>query len=213
MKEYMERGQREEKLRLLDVDDLERYCYFVAGTVGELLTSLFEGTMPNLDAKLREEIHQYSVSFGLGLQMVNIVKDVATDYKRGDCFLPQSLADEYGISLDDILDPKRRKAAMSVVQAVCRRARFHLKRAEKYTALWPVPEGKAIRLFCTVPLALALATLKEVEEGTDTLIPERTPKVSREIVARVVSEAQQAISANGLLSQMLTDYAPTEQHA
>lgn len=213
MKEYMERGQREKKLRLSDVDDLERYCYFVAGTVGELLTSLFEQTMPDLAPELRAEIHQHSVSFGLGLQMVNIVKDVATDYQRGDCFLPESLADEYGISLDDILDPQKRMAALSVVQAVCKRARVHLKRAETYTALWPVPAGQAIRLFCTVPLALALATLKEVEEGSDTLNPGRTPKVSREVVARVLGDAQRAIAGNGSLSEMLTDYAPRENLA
>src|SRR5262249_37908663 len=38
---YCERVEVDGGLRLRDVDDLERYCYHVAGTVGEFLTDLF----------------------------------------------------------------------------------------------------------------------------------------------------------------------------
>mgnify|MGYP006174187183 CR=1 FL=1 len=89
------------------LDDLERYCYFVAGTVGKLLTSLFELEVPGLPAHLLTPIRARAVSFGVALQLENIVKDVAEDHVRGDCFLPEELAEAEGISLDDILDPER----------------------------------------------------------------------------------------------------------
>jgi hypothetical protein len=49
-----------------------------------------------------------------------------------------------------------------------------LDQAEEYTLLWPV-EAAPVRLFCAVPLALALATLREVELGEDALKQGRAP--------------------------------------
>ena len=47
MREYAARADTSASgLRLRDLADLERYCYFVAGTVGGLLTSLFLPTIP-----------------------------------------------------------------------------------------------------------------------------------------------------------------------
>ena len=57
------------------VPDLERYCYFVAGTVGHMLTDLFVerlGLSPALEVALRANAE----SFGVGLQLVNILKDL-----------------------------------------------------------------------------------------------------------------------------------------
>ncbi len=176
MREYTARADAAGKLVLRDLDDLERYCYFVAGTVGNLLTALFEHMVPVLEESVRTAIRERAVSFGLGLQMVNIVKDVAVDFERGDVFLPEATAREMGVDLRDLLAPQKRQEALRVVRAVCARARKHLEKAAEYTRLWPVPQGTAIRQFCAVPLALALASLVEVENGRDTLRPGRVPK-------------------------------------
>ncbi|MFO0611259.1 MAG: squalene/phytoene synthase family protein [Polyangiaceae bacterium] len=200
MREYAERADTAENgLRLRDLADLERYCYFVAGTVGGLLTSLFVGTYEGSKpwgAATEERTalqRERAVSFGLGLQLVNIVKDVANDFERSDCFLPEKMAEAHGFPLEDLLDPSVRPRGLALVRQLCERARKHLDRAAEYTVAWPVEhgEGRAIRLFCTVPLALALAyaTLREVEDGRDTLVPGRCPAVSRALVQAVFQEA------------------------
>jgi farnesyl-diphosphate farnesyltransferase len=208
MREYTARADRDGKLRLRDLPDLERYCYFVAGTVGKLLTALFELRAPGLDEERRRAISERAVSFGLGLQMVNIVKDVAGDYHRGDCYIPQSLAQAHGLATDRILDPLLRGPALATVREICEVARRHLARAREYTTLWPEQGGEEVRLFCAVPLALALATLTEVEQGGDTLRQGATPKVSRETVAEIVHSARDAVHDNRSLSQMLNRYSP-----
>jgi farnesyl-diphosphate farnesyltransferase len=200
MREYTARAERETGLRIDDFDDLERYCYFVAGTVGKLLTDLFVRFIPQLEDDRCQELRRLSVDFGLGLQMVNIVKDIASDLERGDCFIPEELARRRGFGLDTLLDPANRSGALAIVREVCSRARRHLERATEYTILWPLPDGEPIRFFCAVPLALALATLKEVEEGDDTLVAGLTPKVSRETVAQVLSDAQRAVSDDQALA-------------
>src|SRR5262245_5476136 len=54
------RGMREfgddDRRTLRDVAELERYCYFVAGTVGKLLTALFEREVPSLDEATRRGV-------------------------------------------------------------------------------------------------------------------------------------------------------------
>lgn len=203
MREFSERAAREGRLRLRDIEDLERYCYYVAGTVGELLTSLFEGHVSGLAEPARLALRARAVSFGLGLQMVNIVKDVAQDHQRGDVFLPESLARAEGISLDELLHPTRRSAALAVVRQVSAIARRHLERAQEYVLLWPSGEGRAVRLFCAVPLALALATLREVDSGERTVRVNAEPKISRGTVAQLLLEVGRAIDDDRALAALL----------
>src|SRR5690606_25714561 len=123
------------------------------------------------------------------------------------CFLPVELAREQGIALDDILQPENRKAGLAILGAVCDRAREHLRRAEEYTLLWPADRGADVRMFCSVPLTLALATLHEVERGDDTLRPGRTPKVGRGVVVQVFKDSHFAIKRNDTLGWMFSYYA------
>ena len=116
MRQYSVRATPTGTLRIEDIPDLERYCYFVAGTVGKLLTGLFEIEVPELGAEERDLIRRHATRFGIGLQLVNILKDVAEDLERGVCFLPQNLAADKGIELEDILEPRHRDAGLDVLR-------------------------------------------------------------------------------------------------
>jgi phytoene/squalene synthetase len=75
-------ARRPAPLRLLDLEDVNRYCCIVAGVVGELLTRLWAlggGSPP-------EMLHAYR--FGLFLQKVNILKDQAEDEAAGRFLVP-----------------------------------------------------------------------------------------------------------------------------
>lgn len=207
MREYAARADRDGGLQIEDLADLERYAWFVAGTVGHLLTALFLDHVGDLDPAARATLRSHATSFGLGLQLVNIVKDVAEDHVRGICFLPAAELRAAGLDRPGLLDPGRREAGLSVVRAVAARARAHLVRAEAYTRAWPVPQGEAVRRFCALPLALAHATLSEVEHGADTLVPGRTPKVPREVVASLLMKSADAALGDTALDALLADAA------
>jgi hydroxymethylglutaryl-CoA reductase len=212
MREYTARADAVGKLVLRDLDDLERYCYFVAGTVGNLLTALFEHTVPVLKESVRTAIRDRAVSFGLGLQMVNIVKDVAIDFERGDVFLPEATAKEMGVELSDLLAPQKRQEALRLVRAVCARARKHLEKAAEYTQLWPAPQGVPVRQFCAVPLALALASLVEVENGRDTLRPGRVPKITRELVMSLFQDVADSVENDEALMALFERCVSRAEH-
>jgi phytoene/squalene synthetase len=75
-------ARRPAPLRLIDLEDVDRYCCFVAGVVGELLTRLWalNGAPPP------KMIHAYR--FGLFLQKVNILKDQPEDEAVGRFLVP-----------------------------------------------------------------------------------------------------------------------------
>ncbi len=194
MAEYAARWQSSDTLvALRDLADLERYCYFVAGTVGNLLTASFiaeQGTA--LSDDVRRALRERAVSFGLGLQMTNIVKDVRADRQRGWCFLPASLCARHGIEAAQLLDPAHQEAAMAVVREVADEATAHLQRAIEYTLAVPASAAD-VRLFVLVPLVLALATLTLVRRSPSVL-SEGTVKVSRETVAAVLVRSRQVVA-------------------
>lgn len=211
MREYAERWERREGLAVLrDVPDLERYCYFVAGTVGNLLTSVFVAVEEGLDEATRRGLVGRSVAFGLGLQMTNIVKDVTADRERGWCFLPASLCADHGLEPEELLDPARREEAMAVVRDVAELASRRLDEALEYTLLLP-RDAADVRLFVLVPLALAIATLALVRRSPAVLDPAAPKvKVSRATVATVLSEARGSIADDEAIRRLCARAASFE---
>ncbi len=75
--------RRPAPLRLVDCEDVSRYCCFVAGVVGEMLTDLWA-----LDRTLSGPSPLLAYHFGLFLQKVNILKDQREDEAAGRFFVP-----------------------------------------------------------------------------------------------------------------------------
>ncbi len=193
MAKYARRWQGPEALTVLrDQRDLEEYCFYVAGTVGNLLTAVFLATHDELGKAHREGLIKRSISFGLGLQMTNIVKDVTDDHVRGWCFLPKTLCDRQGVAPEELTNPEKREESMEVVRDVVKLARRHLDEAQEYTVLVP-KEAQEVRLFVLVPLVLALATLALVERSPAVLVPGESVKVSRGTVSSVLRQARAVV--------------------
>jgi farnesyl-diphosphate farnesyltransferase len=170
---------------LLSTADLERYCYFVAGTVGRMITDLFTESLaaPELHAPLA----RYCEAFGMGLQMVNILKDVTDDLERSWCFIPRDLCGREGITPAQLADPVHRHAAHAAVAPLFDRAASHLDDALSYTLTIPPDQGR-LRLFCLLPLWMAVRTLA-IARGNDAMFtPGKPVKISRAEVAKLIAE-------------------------
>jgi farnesyl-diphosphate farnesyltransferase len=143
--------------------DLDDYCYYVAGVVGEMLTDLFCDYSPEI-ARRRAALSGIAASFAQGLQMTNILKDVWEDRSRGACWLPQEVFTRYGVNLADVtgepFDP-RFAAGFRELIAV---AHAHLRNALDYTLLIPSKEA-GIRRFCLWAIGIAVLTLRKIERN------------------------------------------------
>ena len=143
--------------------DLDDYCYYVAGVVGEMLTDLFCDYSPEI-ARHRSALYAISASFAQGLQMTNILKDVWEDRSRGACWLPQEVFTRHGVDLAEVasqpFDPRFGAAFRELVGA----AHAHLRNALNYTLMIPSKET-GIRRFCLWAIGLAVLTLRKIERN------------------------------------------------
>lgn len=179
--------------------DLERYCYYVAGTVGHLLTDLFleelgESKESELGLLLREDAE----SFASGLQMVNILKDVTDDRERSWSFVPRTAVARQGIGIAELCDLKVRGRAHAAVAPLFDLAKSHLDRAMRYALAIPKSQV-GIRLFCLLPLWMAARTLV-VARGNDAMFtPGKPVKISREEVESLIAECVRDVSDDDAL--------------
>jgi farnesyl-diphosphate farnesyltransferase len=140
--------------------DLDSYCYYVAGVVGEMLTELFCWYSPAIAAE-RDTLSGLAVSFAQGLQMTNILKDFWEDRSRGATWLPQDLFAGHGVALATLTPQNadaRFQAGMRELIAV---AHGHLHDALEYTLLIPARET-GIRRFCLWAVGLGVLTLRKI---------------------------------------------------
>ncbi|MBI4231336.1 MAG: squalene/phytoene synthase family protein [Planctomycetes bacterium] len=205
MGEYSARERGRLVASIRTVEDLDRYCYYVAGTVGLALTDLFRAYVRGLDAARHRQLEARAVGFGRGLQMVNILKDVTKDFARRWVYLPGALLESHGI------DPKRMRpaqvgaAGVRALDALVVRALGYLDEAEEYLRL--LPHGaRRVRLFCAWPLFFALKTLSRVRGNSAVFSSVESGdgpvKISRADVAAIVRSVRERVRSNRALHEM-----------
>jgi farnesyl-diphosphate farnesyltransferase len=173
---FVERS-RDGVLVLDDVADLRAYCYAVAGLVGEMLTDLFllgREALAGIAPALRER----AAGFGEALQLVNILKDTATDVAEGRSFLPRSV-------------PRSEVFAL---------ARRDLGTARDYTlALQRAGAPRGIVAFCALPAELAWATLETVEaRGPGSKVSRLQGFAIKQREDRALDRGEPAVGAHGV---------------
>jgi farnesyl-diphosphate farnesyltransferase len=188
--------ERETLEGLPDQPAMDCYCYYVAGVVGEMLTELFCDYSEEI-ARHRDRLLRLAVSFGQGLQMTNILKDIWEDRRRGACWLPRDVFLRAGVDLahltpDDL--PAGFRIALGELIGV---ARQHLENALAYTLLIP-PQEKGIRRFCLWAIGMAVLTLRRLNGRRD-FRSGREVKISRNSVKLTILTTNLTTSSDRLL--------------
>lgn len=181
---------------LADMASMDRYCYYVAGVVGEMLTELFCDYSEEIEAQ-RADLYKLSVSFGQGLQMTNILKDVWEDRRRGACWLPREVFQRVGFDLGELAEQRDREAFALGLGELIGIARLHLQNALSYTLLIPAHEV-GIRRFCLWALGMAVLTLRKLHANMD-YTSGKEVKIARRSVKAVVLVSNLCVSNDTLL--------------
>lgn len=77
-------------------EDLRRYCYRVASTVGLCLIEIYGYTDPNA--------RRHAVEMGIFLQLVNVLRDIQEDLSRNRIYIPSEELAKFGITHSDLND-------------------------------------------------------------------------------------------------------------
>lgn len=145
---------------LENLEELNRYCYYVAGVVGEMLTRVFCNYSQYI-AQRREAMMPLAVSFGQGLQMTNILKDIWTDRERGVCWLPRDIFQAQCFPLEKLHPGHQDPRFAAGLRQLIAIAHGHLRNALEYTLLIPEYET-GLRDFCLWALGMAVLTLRRI---------------------------------------------------
>ena len=187
-----------EIFQLKDIRDLEDYCYYVAGVVGVMLTRIF--CQKESVERKRSELERFQIDFGLGLQLINIVKDYSKDIARGWCYIPHTVTDKHGIKLGDIRDLSD-KQRQGVLRDMVPLVVPYLDSTLRYITLLPTAE-RSIRMFCIIPFVIAYKTLAKILNG-------EANKISRAEVASIREQSDACARSSSLLEE---DYMNTKKH-
>lgn len=188
MADYQDAETLEGLENLAAMDD---YCYYVAGVVGEMLTELFCDYSDEIDAN-KDELMKLAVSFGQGLQMTNILKDIWDDRARGACWLPRDIFEEEGFDLRKLNENNKNEKFQRGLGQLIAVARNHLSDALTYTLMIPSHE-KGIRKFCLWALGMAVLSLDKLNNhldfsrGSDVKITRRSVKATVASTSLLVS--------------------------
>ena len=197
---------------LASLAHLDRYCYHVAGVVGEMLTELFCDYSTEIE-RHRDELWKLSVSFGQGLQMTNILKDVWEDHHRGACWLPRDVFAREGFDIAELEAGRTSEAYRAGLVELIGIARIHLQNALRYTLLIPADE-RGIRRFCLWALGMAVLTLRKIYSHLEFTEGQQV-KISRRSVRATVLVTSASAGWNGMLKllfDLCTRGLPVPEH-
>jgi farnesyl-diphosphate farnesyltransferase len=172
---------------------MSRYCYYVAGVVGEMLTDLFCDYSETI-AENRKKLFPLGASFGQGLQMTNILKDLWDDKARGACWLPRDVFRKVGFDLNCLAAGDYRAKFGEGLAVLIGITRGHLTNGLAYTLLIPKSET-GIRRFCLWAIGMAIFTLRNIDK-TRNFTNGRDVKISRRTARAIMMMSNAALKSN-----------------
>jgi len=172
MADYAAKAHESGKLGLETVEDLDLYCHYVAGLVGEGVSRIFSAS-----GKEREIIGEQLVlsnHMGLLLQKTNVLRDFREDVDQGRLFWPREIWGTLSSTNDEkksavarawsagfsepteMYDPKNRQRALWALSAFTLDALRHAVPALDYLSLL---RTQSVFNFSAIPQTMAMATL------------------------------------------------------
>ena len=178
--------------------DYNRYCYYVAGTVGHLVTRLAISHYQITGTKSRALLDNCEAC-GRGLQKTNIVKDFAKDLERGVCYLPDEWLHEVGYA------PLFLKgASLSWKSKVLENILSELRAATDYMMALPL-DAVGYRMASLLCLFPAYQTILQAAQLQDKLFTiDHHVKISRQTLSECIQDAQRMHADNDGIYQYST---------
>lgn len=103
--------------RFENFEQLKRYCYLVASTVGLMSIKIFGPT--------NERVEKYAENLGIALQLTNILRDIKADAKINRIYIPQEDLRNFGYNEENIINNDYNSNFIKLME-------FETKRAEEF---------------------------------------------------------------------------------
>lgn len=130
-------------------EQLDKYCYQVAGSVGEFWGVVGTKAYKRFSEFEFEKLQSLGVKYGKGLQLVNILRDMPEDLENGRCYIPD-------------VDFEDKKALMQASKIYRRKARKYLEDGLVYASTL---RQKRSKIATALPAFIGLKTLDLMDDA------------------------------------------------
>lgn len=132
--------------------DLALYCYRVASTIGLISIEIFGYRNPRT--------RDYAVNLGMALQLVNILRDLESDARRGRIYVPREDLERFEVRPGDLLAGCYSDSFVELMQFECDRARHYFDLARQMLP----PEDRRSMVAAEIMAAIYWRLLQRIEQ-------------------------------------------------
>lgn len=140
------------------------YCEGVAGSVGEMIATIF-GFHPEAD---RTSVTGKARLLGVAMQLTNILRDVGEDARRGRCYLPVDELARFGLDVSSVMrfDVRDRWESWQAFMAFQVDRARSLYRQSVEGIRWLQPDSRRCAIACADGYAGILRAIERAEYDT-----------------------------------------------
>jgi len=172
--------------RVATFEELRTYCFHAASAVGLATLPILNDGVPPTDA-----MREAAIDLGLGMQLVNILRDVAEDLERDRIYLPQDEIGAFGTTEEDLRAAAGGAAASESLRAFlvfqADRAAETLAKGRRLVDLLPRRGGRCPALLAAV-YGRILERIRdggfEISRRASLPAPEKVGHLSRSLAGR-----------------------------
>jgi farnesyl-diphosphate farnesyltransferase len=174
-------GDTAEIAALPTAADLDEYTFLVAGCVGEFWTRLCFRHIRNFATRREDEMLALGKCYGMGLQLVNILRDAGADLRAGRCYFPEEELTSARMTTAQILSEPER--FQPIYRNWTEKAERGLECGMQYSH---AIRNRRVRAATVLPGLIGARTLALLREAGATAL-QRTIKVSRKQVRATIA--------------------------
>jgi len=176
--------------------DLDEYTYLVAGCVGEFWTRLCFRHLRKFAARSENEILEFGKRYGMGLQLINILRDAGADLRAGRCYFPNEELAALRMDASQILrEPER---FQPIYRKWLKKAEHGVEAGMQYSR---AIHNRRIRAATAMPALIGARTLALLREAGATVL-HRKIKVPRREVRAMIAPLVFTFAARSQISAM-----------
>ncbi|MGM0845756.1 MAG: phytoene/squalene synthase family protein [Bacillota bacterium] len=116
--------------RYHSINELESYCYHVAGTVGLML-------LPVLAPGKEKQLRDGAIALGIAMQYTNILRDIGEDLTRNRIYLPKETMIQHGYSTTLLEGNVVNSSFISLWESLAERAETYYQEALESISHYP----------------------------------------------------------------------------
>jgi farnesyl-diphosphate farnesyltransferase len=177
----LERFDNPTEIRALQAAaDLDEYTYLVAGCVGEFWTRLCFRHIRDFASLSEDEMLALGKRYGMGLQLINVLRDAGSDLRAGRCYFPEEELSAADLPAAQILSEPER--FQSIYERWTEKAQDELECGIQYSH---AIRNRRLRAATVLPALIGARTLVLLRDA-GTMALQRKIKVRRDDVRRMI---------------------------